>query len=256
VTSPGRQERTLAVAAPPRVATWLRTAPDGPVEVLHACSGVVHLDVAGRCVSIAAAGSPGLPNALRTKHALVSSGRAGTPYLERGILHWGACALMTRRLVDVRAPRFDAAWVPKASPVAAHGSPRPDGAGLVALPGRVDADTVGALIGRGEGLTPLGDDVLCGWLAVHRAAGAPTAAVDEAVRRHLPRTTTLSATLLECALAGEVADPVAAYLRALDTPGATAARDELETLGHSSGLGLAHGIDLGLAELAQGACAA
>jgi hypothetical protein len=83
-----------------------------------------------------------------------------------------------------------------------------------------------------------------------------TAAVDAAVRRHLGRTTTLSATLLECALMGEVADPVAGYLRSLGTPRAAGARDRLETLGHSSGLGLAHGIDLGLAELEQSVRAA
>ncbi len=241
------------MAAPPRVAAWLRTAPAGPVAVLHECADVVHVEVAGRCVSIAPAGAPGLPNSLRTKLASVSSRSAATPYLEGGILRWGGRALMTGRLVDVRAPRFDTARVPKASPVAADGSPRPGGAGLVPLPEHIDPDTVGALVGYGDGLTPLGDDVLCGWLAVHRAAGVPTAAVDDAVRRHLPRTTTLSATLLDCALAGEVADPVADYLRALGTPLAPAARDDLLALGHSSGLGLAHGIELGLAELAEGA---
>jgi hypothetical protein len=248
--------QTLAVAAPPRVAAWLRTAPDGPVEVLHECPDVVHLEVAGRCVSISRAGSPGLPNSLRSTLASVSPLRAATPYLEGGILHWGGRALVTGRLVDVRAPRFDAARIPQASPVVAHGSPRPGGAGLVPLPTYVEAGTVSALVGYGEGLTPLGDDVLCGWLAVHRAARAPTPAVDDAVRRHLPRTTTLSATLLDCALAGEVADPVAGYLRALGTPLAPAARDELLALGHSSGLGLAHGIDLGLAVLVEGVRAA
>jgi hypothetical protein len=256
VTSPGRQRPTLAVAASPRVAGWLRTAPDGPVRLLHACADAVHLEVAGRCVSISGPGTPGLPTSLRTKLSPVSSLGPGTPYLEGGILHWGGRALVTRRLVDVRAPRIDAARVPKASPVAAQGSPRPRGAGLVPLPRQVDATTVGALVGRGDGLTPLGDDVLCGWLAVHRAAGTPTAAVDDAVRRHLPRTTTLSATLLECALAGEVADPVADYLRALGTPRAGAALTALEALGHSSGVGLAHGIHLGLAELGRRTLAA
>ncbi len=104
------------------------------------------------------------------------------------------------------------------------GTPRSRAAGLVAFaPGSTRA-SVAALVGRGDGLTPLGDDVVCGWLAAHRAAGVPTPDVDDAVRRLLPRTTTLSASLLECALAGEVADPVAAYLRSLGTPGADAAR--------------------------------
>jgi hypothetical protein len=154
--------------------------------------------------------------------------------------------LVTRRIVDVRAPRLDAARVLKASPAAAKGTPRPRGAGLV-----VAADSVADLVGRGDGLTPYGDDVLCGWLALHRALGVATPGVDDAVRWALPRTTTLSATLLECALAGEVADPVGAYLRALATPAEPAARAALETLGHSSGRGLAHGIDLARADLSE-----
>lgn len=156
---------------------------------------------------------------------------------------------MTGRLVDVRAPRFDAARVPKASPVVAMGTPRSRAAGFVTFAPRVDAASVASLVGRGEGLTPLGDDVICGWLAAHRGAGAPTPEVDDAVRRLLPRTTTLSASLLACALAGEVADPVGAYLRSLGTTGADAARARLEAFGRSSGLGLAHGIDLALASL-------
>ena len=156
---------------------------------------------------------------------------------------------MTGRLVDVRAPRFDAARVPKASPVVAMGTPRSRAAGLVAFAPRLDAASVSTLVGRGDGLTPLGDDVICGWLAAHRGAGIATPDVDDAVRRLLPRTTTLSASLLACALAGEVADPVATYLRALGTTGEDAARAALEGFGQSSGRGLVHGIDLALGAL-------
>jgi hypothetical protein len=129
------------------------------------------------------------------------------------------------------------------------GTPRSRGAGLVAVT-TVDARTVPDLVGRGAGLTPLGDDVLCGWLAAHRAAGVATPAVDDAVRRHLGRTTALSAGLLECALAGEVADRVADHLRALGTPRQDATRARLESFGQTSGRGLAHGIDLALVDLA------
>jgi hypothetical protein len=202
------------------------------------------------------AGAPGLPQGLRTDLPTVpasgSSWGVLTAYVDSGILHLDGRALVTRRLVDVRAPRIDAARMPKTSPVAASGTPRSRGAGLVAaLTGvRIDARIVPRLVGRGDGLTPLGDDVLCGWLAAHRAAGVPTPAVDDAVRRALPSTTTLSATLLECALAGEVADLAAAYLRALGTARAPAARAALTRLGHSSGGGLAHGIDLAIAAVA------
>jgi hypothetical protein len=160
--------------------------------------------------------------------------------------------------VEVRAPRIDSARVPyiTTSPVAAEDFPRSRGAGLVAVPDHLDSDTVEAFIGRGNGQTPLGDDVVCGWLALHRAMGLATPAVDDAVRRLLDRTTALSVALLECALVGEVADPVADYLRALGGPDATVARDRLTRLGHSSGTGLAHGIDLALHDLRTGRNAA
>ena len=248
---------TVPVVAPPRVAAWVAAAPDGRVEVLHACRDTVHLDVGGRAVGVAAATAPGLPHALRTNLPTLSSGDVSTAYVESGILHLGGRVLVTGRLVDVRAPRLDGAQVPKTSPVSVQGTPRSHGAGLVAptpsptaMPLRVDAVTVAGLVGCGDGLTPLGDDVLSGWLVAHRAAGVTTPAVDDAVRRALPRTTTLSATLLECALAGECPDLVSGYLRALGTPRRWAARDALAALGHSSGAGLAHGIDLGLEALA------
>ena len=244
----------VPVAVPPRVAEWLAAAPDGPVQVLHACSEGAHLEVGGRAVGVLTTAAPGLPHAMRTHPGWVTTESTPTTYLEGGILHWGGRALVTLRIVDVRAPRLDAARVLKASPAAAMGTPRPRGAGLVAPPapvGTVTPSTVGDLVGRGDGLTPYGDDVLCGWLALHRACGVATPAVDDAVRRALPRTTTLSATLLECALAGEVADAVGSYLRALATPAQATARAALEAVGHSSGRGLAHGIDLARADLAE-----
>lgn len=238
--------------------------------VLHVARDIVHLDVHGRAVGVAAASAPGLPHVLRTNLATVpqrvSSGAVPTPYVESGSLHWGGRALVTGRVVDVRAPRIDTGVIPTASPAAALGTPRSRGAGLVPTPesdgvrslladidldAGIDAESVADLVGRGDGLTPLGDDVLCGWLVTHRAAGIATPDHDDAVRRAMPRTTTLSATLLECALAGECADLVAGYLRALGTPREQTARAALVGLGHSSGSGLAIGVDLALTALAR-----
>jgi hypothetical protein len=239
------------VAAPPRVAAWLRAAPDGPVPVLHRCEVAVHLDVAGRCVGVTSRHLPGLPHSLRIDTPAISSSAVEGAYLEDGILHLGALALVAGRLVEVRAPRVGSARVPckETSPADVADFPRSLPAGLVALPPLVDAETVGAFIGHGEGLTPLGDDVVCGWLALHRAAGVATPAVDDVVRRALGRTTALSAALLDCALHGEVADLVAAHLRALGGPREVATRERLTRLGHTSGSGLAHGIDLARATL-------
>jgi len=250
----------IPVAAPKRVAARIASAPDGPVGVLHAGADTVHLDLGGHAVGVSAAGAPGLPHALRTNLSTLpfglSSPEAPTAYVEGGLLHLGGRVLVAGRLVDVRAPRIDTARVPKTSPAAVQGTPRSHGAGLVAaLPPRIDAGVVADLVGRGDGLTPLGDDVLCGWLAAHRGAGVSTPAVDDAVRRALPRTTTLSATLLGSALEGEVADLAADYLCALGSPNAGAARRALSGLGHSSGAGLAQGIDLAVAELSGRAAA-
>nr|WP_253945199.1 DUF2877 domain-containing protein [Nocardioides sp. zg-DK7169] len=97
------------------------------------------------------------------------------------------------------------------------------------------------MVGVGDGLTPYGDDVLCGWLAAHRAAGVATPEVDDAVRALAHRTTLLSATLLDCAVRGEVLPEFAAWLRALGTPGEPAAAATLASIGHTSGLGLLRG---------------
>jgi hypothetical protein len=261
-TAPEARSEAVPVAAPPRVAAWIAAAPDGPVRALHVARDTIHLEILGRAVGVATATAPGLPHVLRTNLAilsdLVSSGAAPTAYVESGSLHLGGRALVAGRLVDVRAPRLDMARIPTASPAAAMGTPRSRGAGLVptpdavdSFPREIDAAAVAAMVGRGDGLTPLGDDVLSGWLIAHRAAGVSTPAVDDAVRRALPRTTTLSATLLECALAGECPDLVAGYLGALGTPDERAARAALGGLGHSSGAGLAHGVDVALATLAR-----
>jgi hypothetical protein len=243
-----------AVAAPPRVAAWIRRAPDGPAAVLHRARDAVYFDVAGRCVGLAGPGAVDLPITLRTGTPRVSSQEADSAYVEGGVLHWAHRALVTGRLVGVRAPRIDLNRIPgtEAGPAAAEDIPQSRAVGLAALPSRVTPRSVTDLVGRGDGLTPLGDDVVCGWLACHRAAGVPTPDLDAAVRRLLPRTTTLSAALLDAALEGEVCGPAASYLRALGTPAAPAARHRLTLVGHSSGEGLATGVDLALADL-QGA---
>jgi hypothetical protein len=109
--------------------------------------------------------------------------------------------------------------------------------------GPVEPPDARQLLGRGDGLTPYGDDVLCGWLAVTRAAGVPTPEVDEEVRALAHTTTLLSATLLDCAMHGEVIAEFAAWLAG------TGPVEAVERIGHSSGRGLVEGARLALAEL-------
>ena len=101
-------------------------------------------------------------------------------------------------------------------------------------------------MGLGDGLTPYADDVLCGWLAVQVGADRLTAEVAGAVRASFGRTTLLSATLLGCALHGEVLPEFAAYVRALGTDDQVRREDALAAIGESSGRGLLTGARLAL----------
>ena len=62
-------------------------------------------------------------------------------------------------------------------------------------------------------------------------------------------TTLLSATLLDCALHGEVLPQFAAYVGALGTSEQTGAERDLRAVGHSTGSGLLEGARWAAAEL-------
>lgn len=204
----------VAVAAPRRVVERLRAAPDGAVAVVHAGPDAVYVDVAGWCVGLVSARAVAVPCALRSRlPRLPDVGRAE---VRSGVLLLDGRPVVVGRVVDVAVPRLDLPLAP--SPLE---------------PAR--------LVGAGDGLTPYGDDVVCGWLAAHRAAGVATPEVAAEVRALLPRTTLLSATLVDCALAGEVVPQVAAYVRALGTLAETAAEVAVAAIGGSSGAGLLEG---------------
>lgn len=101
-----------------------------------------------------------------------------------------------------------------------------------------------ALLGRGPGLTPEGDDLVAGAAVAAAAAGEPLAL--PADLRSL--TTPLSATLLELAAAGAAAQPVHALLD-LAEDGWRAPLHELAALGASSGRAIALGVGAAAAAL-------
>jgi hypothetical protein len=191
----------------------LRGAADGPVPVVHRGRDAVYVEVADRIVGVVGRRAVAVPCALRAdaeRFDVTTAAVAGGELLLDGE------PMRVGRVVDVTVPRLD---VPTAQPAPP--------------PGDVDR-----MVGRGDGLTPYDDDVLCGWFAAHRAAGIATPAVDAAVRALLDRTTLLSATLLDCAMHGEVIPQFAAWLAAPDDADRTAA---LAAIGHSSGRGLLEG---------------
>ncbi|MDF1603007.1 DUF2877 domain-containing protein [Nocardioides sp. YIM 152315] len=229
--------RAVPCSAPPRLRTLLRAAPDGPVPVVHRGRDAVYVDVAGQCVGVVSRRAVAVPCALRTDAASVPD--ADTAYVDDGVLHLAshgdAAAMAIGRLVEVHVP-------PLRSRATAPAPPPGD---------------VRAMVGRGDGLTPYDDDVLCGWLAAHRAAGVATPEVDTAVRACRDRTTLLSAALLDCAMRGEVIPEFALWLAALGTPAEPARADALSALGHTSGRGLLQGARLALVHLSptEGAAA-
>ncbi len=248
----------LPVSAPLRVRDRLRAAPDGPVRILHRGRHAVYVEISGGCVGVVARGAVPVPCALRTTLESFAPPGPERAYLRGGVLHLDGQPLVVGRVVDVHVARLAARGLPPADSTTAVVIPPAAVVEFVAgtgLPARLGPDALvrwlPALIGRGEGLTPLGDDLVCGWLGAHRAAGTATPDVDRAVRALMPRTTPLSAELLDCALHGEVLPQFAAYLSALGTPAEPAAAAALLAVGHTSGAGLLHGARLALAALAH-----
>jgi Protein of unknown function (DUF2877) len=136
----------------------------------------------------------------------------------------------------------------RAAILAALGDDDLAGGGLAALARAVErrdpelaAAAGAALIGRGPGLTPEGDDLVAGAAAVLAAAraGDLVAALIGAELR--ARTTSLSATLLELAARGMAPEPLQALLA-----GEPGALDRLLRLGHSTGRAYAVGTAIGL----------
>jgi hypothetical protein len=259
----------IPVAAPRRVRERLRAVPDGEVEVLHRGPSAMYVAVDGWCVGVLADGAARVPCGLRlagstdlrdlphgfAREDVVWGDTAA--YVSGGTLHMGSCALSISRIVETYVPRVRHEVVlQKATPVTVQATPPATVAGFADshLAGRrIDAATADDLLGRGEGLTPLGDDVLAGWLALHRAAGVPTPEVDEVVRTARTRTTLLSATLLDCALHGEVLPEFADWLRSVGTPDEPARVQALHSVGATSGAGLHLGATLALDSLREAA---
>lgn len=223
----------MPVSAPPRVRDWIASAPDRAVRIVHRGAHAAYLEIGGgvgaRCVGVVGTAAAALPCALRVATADLGGLTAGAAHVENGVLHLDGVPLRIGRLVDVRVRAMLA------------------GAGCSRVPGA--AGDLVVRIGRGPGLTPEADDVLVGWLAAHRAAGLDTPDVDAGVTAALTRTTLLSATLLECALLGEVVPELAGWLAALGTPAEDERAAALVGIGHTSGAAMHRGGRLALAHL-------
>ena len=122
-------------------------------------------------------------------------------------------------------------------------APAPLAPGLDALAAGDLARGVGWLAGRGEGLTPAGDDALAGFAAWRWARAAPVALPAE-------RCAPLGRAYLRCAERGELPAPAAAVLEAIsdgDAPAAARRARSLAAWGATSGAALLWGIAAGAA---------
>jgi len=213
--------------------------PDRAPRVVHRGPHAVYLDLDGWCLGVVSSRATAVPCALRTtlpelgpladtEHARVVDGE----------LWLGGTVLRVGRLHDLAVPSLP--------------RPRPWLAEILLAAARPAADELGdlldrplaTLVGRGSGLTPLADDVLCGWLALRHALGVPTTVPDARAR-----TTLLSATLLECAAHGEAIPEFRMLVHTLASGDrATVGRvaEGVGRVGHTSGYGLLLGAGLAL----------
>jgi hypothetical protein len=207
----------LTVVAAPVLA---RLSPGEPLPLdvgLHDLGGFVAL--------VTPPGTPWLPNAITLEPGPLVVWNPVLPAVAAG------SRLAARGRAVLAALRPAAAAGPLSPPVAALADW--DGA-------------LRALLGCGGGLTPEGDDLLAGALAVTAAAGS-SLPLPADLRE---RTTALSATLLELAAAGAAPRPLHAALD-VDNDDWRGALRELEDLGASSGRAIA----LGAATVAAAGCA-
>jgi hypothetical protein len=109
-----------------------------------------------------------------------------------------------------------------------------------------------ALVGLGEGLTPLGDDMLMGAAGI-LASIEPHPTLFRAFREELEgllhRTTLISAAYLTFALDGRLCEPAVVFAQAFlrdDAAEISKSFDNLCAWGHTSGRGIAAGIGEGL----------
>ena len=230
------------LAAPPREAT-----------VLAAFPSALYLHVDDGLLPVLARGALRLPTAVVVAGAACRTGWGVQPGDAVGV--GGGMVVLPR--VTVRAVRQ---WRPRRMPVAPGVSPvhlvswspsrwREDAAELA---GRVVAHeelraVVRRLVGSGPGLTPSGDDVLCGVLLGLRLLGraAELPRVWEAVVPRLASTTTLGAALLVEALQGFAVPPVISLGQALaagDEGRVRRALEDVLAIGHSSGADLLAGL--------------
>ncbi|MGI9156703.1 MAG: DUF2877 domain-containing protein [Marmoricola sp.] len=247
---PPRRLRTVFAVGGAR----LRERLDGPhreTPILHRGRDAIYLEDAGWCLGVVTRSATHVPCAL----VLAGAAAVDLSTVDRAEVGDGSVVLHAGRLqVAVRLGRLANLLVPRlrsAPPsyvverMLGHARVAVDELGDPSALRRQVMASPSRLLGRGSGLTPLGDDVLAGWAAASVALGLPSTGPDPR-----ERTTLLSATLLDCARRGEVLPEFRALVLALAAPnelrGVDKAARALAAVGHTSGAGMLLGACLRL----------
>jgi hypothetical protein len=212
---------------------------------VHRGRDAVYLDHDGWCLGVVSGPATRVPCALSVPAPLPLGGVTGATTGNGVLLLDGVGTVRVGRLVSTTVPKLHAQ--PAAVVQLLRTCGETAATELGSLVSRI-ATHPEDLVGRGSGLTPLGDDVLAGWAATSYALGAPVVLPDAR-----PRTTLLSATLLDFAQRGEVLPEFRALVVALhradgssDRHAVADAAVALADVGHTSGAGLLLGAALRL----------
>ncbi|MFE9101505.1 DUF2877 domain-containing protein [Actinomadura geliboluensis] len=286
----GPRRRPPAAGAASLALRPLLDPPRRAARVIAVFPSAVYLEMRGgpepRVLAVVTSDAGRLPNAVvvvatRREHpfrsvreggdALVGEGRVEADGLSVRVRRWWDPspalavphpAALARGVRALEAELAAAGVLAAGEPVRGGLDGHPDPGALAAacaagdLAGAVEAAE--RIVGLGPGLTPSGDDILCGVLVSLRLVGGAVRHGDAAVRLADwlgaavtadagTRTTALAATLLHCAAAGGAGAEVAAVLRFVaghEPPGGAGqgAVRRLLSIGHTSGTDLAHGV--------------
>jgi hypothetical protein len=191
------------VAGPQRDATVVEAGPEA-----------IYLDLEGSCIAVLAGRAVQVPLGVRTLlPELPKVGVGDTGSIRDGVVEVQDLAVLVTNIVDTTVPVLspeDAAWgrqhLPKfAEHHVAHLRDELPAQAFDQLAGG-DPQAALTLLGRGRGsVTPLGDDVLGGWIATAVAIRLPSlqAIRSEVALNAFDRTNIVSASLLACAARGE-----------------------------------------------------
>ena len=228
-------------------------------RVLFSDPTALYVDLEGFCLGVLGARAVQVPCGVRTQlPSLTTVEVASTVLVEDGAIVFGDTEVLVTNIVDTTVPVLapDVAALCGAR-LATLAEGRLDAARTqvppeaLALLERADPVAVDALLGVGPGLSPVGDDVLAGWLAAAVSSRHPALpAVRSTVALTASEATTpLSATLLGCAARGEGVPEFRSLLLGLANGNdelTTQSLDLMTSVRRSTGAGLVLGALLAL----------